>query len=65
MRARTNTNGKAKQTGKFIGAYVHRDVKARLGKQAKRMDRSVAWLVEKLVSDGLERMNQTVTGVND
>lgn len=61
MHARIKTNRIIKPPAKFIGAYVATDIKKKLVARARVMDRSVAWLVEKLLADGLERLEQTDT----
>lgn len=44
----------ANRTGKFVGAYVEADIKLALEKEAKRLDRSVSWVIEKILSEGVK-----------
>lgn len=58
MPARIKTKRIIRPPAKFVGAYVATDIKNKLVKRARVMDRSVAWLIEKLLADGLDRLEQ-------
>lgn len=44
----------SKRKGKFIGGYIPETVKEKLQKRAKELDRSLSWLIEKILSEGVE-----------
>ena len=46
----------AKRNGKFIGAYVDRNTKRKLKDEAKRLDRPVAWVIEKILEQGVKHL---------
>lgn len=45
-----------KRNGKFIGAYVDKETKRKLQAEAKRLDRPVAWVIEKILEQGVKHL---------
>lgn len=49
-------SGMSTRTGKFIGAYIPKDVKTKLQKEAKDLDRPLSWVIEKILADGVKHL---------
>lgn len=47
----------SKRTGKFIGAYVAKTTKQKLKDEAKRLDRPVSWVIEKILEQGVKHLS--------
>lgn len=44
----------SKRKGRFIGAYIPKEVKRKLEAQAEALDRPLSWLIEKILSEGVK-----------
>lgn len=44
----------SKRNGKFIGAYIQADVKRKLQREAKALDRPLSYLIERILSKGVK-----------
>ncbi len=47
------------RTGKsFIGGYIKKDTKAKLNRVAKAQDRSLSYLIEKILESGVKHLEE-------
>lgn len=54
-----------KRNGKFVGAYVAKSTKQALQDEARRMDRPVAWVIKKLLAEGVKHLNASGSPANE
>ena len=43
-----------KRNGRFVGAYIPKDVKRKLETRAAQMDRPLSWVIEKILAEGVK-----------
>jgi hypothetical protein len=43
-----------RRKGKFVGAYIPRDIKRKLEAQAAAQERPLSWVIEKILAQGVK-----------
>jgi hypothetical protein len=49
-----DTDVATKRKGKFVGAYIPKDIKRKLEAQATAQERPLSWVIEKILSRGVK-----------
>jgi len=49
-----------KRNGRFVGAYIPKDIKRKLEAQARAQDRPLSWVIEKILSEGVKHQAEAL-----
>ena len=49
-----------RRKGKFVGAYIPKDIKRKLAAQAAAQDRPLSWVIEKILAQGVKHQSALV-----